>query len=327
MERNFLLSMEELPPDDILESLYKLRIRWSVQLKTVFELYDMEIHQKISVPNYQKLRSTVKRRTDQKLRLRIFDARHGKIKSQAVVKNRKGIIGADGGKGICYQCSKGDQCSFWHESNDRAQKPSPKAATPSEPSMSRCRSVSKKRSMQGKSNLGMKLRQPCRYDLKGTYTRSPCEYWHPPECQFYKTETGCKALDKCVFPHKKVEEQPNKKPNKKPKKGYYSPKRRENNDKNAVAIVKIVPQLGCEALVSQRGKQRRGNTMQKVLGPIRRIRFTQSTSRPASIPEKKGPSLGKKSTTTSPRFSTATDSPQFQTLRASRRTRRPCAPL
>ena len=37
-----------------LESLYKLRIRESAHLKTVFELYDMETHQKISVPNYQK---------------------------------------------------------------------------------------------------------------------------------------------------------------------------------------------------------------------------------------------------------------------------------
>ena len=33
--------------------------------------------------------------------------------------------------------------------------------------------------------------------------------------------------------------------------------------------------------------------MQKVLGPIRRIRFSQSTLRQASIQEKKGPSLGK----------------------------------
>ena len=32
---------------------------------------------------------------------------------------------------------------------------------------------------------------------------------------------------------------------KKPKKGYYSHKRRESDDKNAVAVVKIVPQLGC----------------------------------------------------------------------------------
>ena len=47
-----LLSMSNIPPDDILESLY---IRESAQLKTVLELYDMEIHQKISMPNYQKV--------------------------------------------------------------------------------------------------------------------------------------------------------------------------------------------------------------------------------------------------------------------------------
>ena len=46
-----LLSMSKIPSDDILESLYKLRIRESDQLKTVLELYDMEIHQKISMPN------------------------------------------------------------------------------------------------------------------------------------------------------------------------------------------------------------------------------------------------------------------------------------
>ena len=70
-----LLSVTKIPSDDILESLYKLRIRESDQLKTVLELYDMEIHQKISMPNYQKLKTTVKRRKDQKLRLRNFDAR------------------------------------------------------------------------------------------------------------------------------------------------------------------------------------------------------------------------------------------------------------
>ena len=39
-----LLSMSKIPSDDILESLCKLRIRESPQLKTVLELYDMEIH-------------------------------------------------------------------------------------------------------------------------------------------------------------------------------------------------------------------------------------------------------------------------------------------
>ena len=45
------LSMSKIPSADVLESLYTLRIRESVQLKTVLELYDMEIHQKISMLN------------------------------------------------------------------------------------------------------------------------------------------------------------------------------------------------------------------------------------------------------------------------------------
>ena len=114
-----------------------------------------------------------------------------------------------------------------------------------------------------------------------------------PSVNFY-TETGCKAGDECLFLHHKVDEQPNKKP----KKGYHSHKGRESDDKNAVAIVTIAPHLGCvsqdsDALVSQRGKQPWGNPMQKVLGSIRKVRFTKSTLRQASVREKKGPSLGK----------------------------------
>ena len=155
--------MSKSPSDDILESLYKLRIRESPQLKTVLELYDMEIHQKISMRKYEMLKTI-----DEKLRLRNFDARHGRIETGAVVENRKGMSGVEGGKGICYQwkekgqCSQGDQCSFQHESNDRAQKPDHNAATPCEPALSRGGSVSKKRSIRGKSNRGAILRHPCR---------------------------------------------------------------------------------------------------------------------------------------------------------------------
>ena len=52
-----LLSMTKIPSDDILENLYKLRMRESDQLKTVLELYDMEIHQKISMPNCKRLKT------------------------------------------------------------------------------------------------------------------------------------------------------------------------------------------------------------------------------------------------------------------------------
>ena len=46
-----LLSMTQTASDDILESLYKLRIRESDKLKTVLELYNMEIHQKKAGPD------------------------------------------------------------------------------------------------------------------------------------------------------------------------------------------------------------------------------------------------------------------------------------
>ena len=88
-----LLSMSKIPSDDVLESLYTLRIRESDQLKTVLEMGEMEIHRKISMPNYQKLKTMVKRSINQKLRLRIFDARHGKIETGGVVKSRKGGSG------------------------------------------------------------------------------------------------------------------------------------------------------------------------------------------------------------------------------------------
>ena len=64
----------------------KLRIRESAQIKNVLWFYDMEIHHKISVPNYPKLKTMVRQSIDQKLRLRNFDAKHGRIESGSVVR-------------------------------------------------------------------------------------------------------------------------------------------------------------------------------------------------------------------------------------------------
>ena len=50
---DILLSMTKISPDDVLESLYKLRILESDQLKIGSELCDMEVHQKTSKPDYQ----------------------------------------------------------------------------------------------------------------------------------------------------------------------------------------------------------------------------------------------------------------------------------
>ena len=76
-----LLSMEQFPPDDILESLYKVRLRESEKLKTVVHLYNLEIHQKRAKPHYHSLKIMVTRYIEQDLRSRNSDARDERIES------------------------------------------------------------------------------------------------------------------------------------------------------------------------------------------------------------------------------------------------------
>ena len=117
--------------------------------------------------------------------------------------------------------------------------------------------------------------------MKRTFATLPCDYWHPPKCQYYKSETGCKFGDKCSFPHWKVEEHQNEEP-------------KNGGDKSAVAIVKDVRLLGC---VSQDAESPESSAIlrkrAKVWGPIRRVRFTKATLRQANVRENQGPSLGK----------------------------------
>ena len=82
-----LLSMTKIPPDDILEGLYKVRIRESEKLKTVLELYDLEIHQKKIGPDYHRLKTMVKRSIEQDMRNKNFGARSGNFEKNAVIKN------------------------------------------------------------------------------------------------------------------------------------------------------------------------------------------------------------------------------------------------
>ena len=35
--------------------------------------------------------------------------------------------------------------------------------------------------------------------------------WHPPECLFYKTKSGCRFGEKCSYAHRQVDEQPTEK--------------------------------------------------------------------------------------------------------------------
>ena len=108
-----LLSMTQTPSNEILESLYKLRIRESEKLKTVLELYNVEIHQKILRPDYQKLKTMVKRSIEQDLRIKNFETSNGNYETSAVVKNQRVKQREQREIG----CSNGENYSFRHEQN------------------------------------------------------------------------------------------------------------------------------------------------------------------------------------------------------------------
>ena len=133
-----MLSMTQIPSDDILEGLYKLRIRESEKLKTVLELYDLETHQKKLGPDYHRLKTMVKRSIEQNLRIKNCEARNGNYERNAVV-NQETKKREQKTLGDCWQwkangqCTNGDNCSFRHDMNKRAKsrQPNPSPSSPS----------------------------------------------------------------------------------------------------------------------------------------------------------------------------------------------------
>ena len=189
--------MTKIPPDDILEVLYILRIRESEKLKNVLELYDLEIHQTKLGPDYHRLKTMVKRSIEQEFEIRIFGNRIGNFEKNAVVKNQGTKQRVQRILGDCWQwetngqCVKRDNCSFRHELKKRGK------ITPSNPSPNSFMQQNERKSSRTgrprrKSPSGRMSRWPCKDNLKRTCHDSFCEKWHPPECLFYKTKSGCR---------------------------------------------------------------------------------------------------------------------------------------
>ena len=168
-----LLSMTKLPPDDIFEGLYKLRIRESGKLKTVLELYDLELHQKKLGPDYHRLKTMVKRSIEQDIRNKNFGARNGNNEKNAVVKNQGTKQRVQRILGDCWQwesngqCVKGDNCSFRHEINERGK--IRQSNTISE--FLSCSRMSEKH-REPEVPVGRMSRWPCKDYLKGTCNNS-----------------------------------------------------------------------------------------------------------------------------------------------------------
>ena len=276
--------MTQILSDDILEGLYKLRIRESEKLKTVLELYNVEIHQKKAGPDDHRLKTMVKRNIEQNLRIQNFEARNGNYEANAVVKNQGTKQREQRTQGECWQWktngqfSKGNNCSFRHDINKRAKTTQPNSFRSSSTRQNE-RNASRTRSPRGKSPSGRMFRLPCKDYLKGTCTNSFCEKWHPPECLSYKKENRCRFGEKCSYAHRQVEERPSRRSEK-------------NGDKSAVAMLKSTRQLGSVFQDMEPPKSssilRKSSDIRK---PIRCVQFTKAVVRHADIRDQ-NPSLG-----------------------------------
>ena len=77
-----------------------------INTNTVLELYELEIHQKISKPDSQRDKTMVKRSIDSKIRARNFEARNERVETKTVVKDRRGQRGVARGLGKLSMGSK-----------------------------------------------------------------------------------------------------------------------------------------------------------------------------------------------------------------------------
>ena len=208
--------MTKIPHADILEGLYELRIRESEseKLKTVLELYNMEIHQKKAGPDYHRLKTMVKRSIEQNLRIKIFEARKGNYETNAVVKNQGTKQRGQRILGDCWQwqtngqCSKGDNCSFRHDMNERAKPTTPNPSPSSSPRQNE-RNASRTRSPRGKSPSGRMSRWPCKdyskelapiHSVKSGILQNACSTSRRKDAD----------LGKSALLHRQVEEQPSR---------------------------------------------------------------------------------------------------------------------
>ena len=116
--------MTKIQHDDILEGLYKLRIRES----------DLETHQKKLGPDYYRLKTMVRRSIEQEILNKNFGNRIGNFEKNAVVKNQGTKQRGQRILGDCWQwetngqCVKGSNCSVRHDMNKRG------TSSPSNPS-------------------------------------------------------------------------------------------------------------------------------------------------------------------------------------------------
>ena len=253
----------------------------------------------------------VKRSIEQDLRNKNFGTRNGNHEKNAAVTNQGTQQRVQRILGDCWQwefngqCSRGDNCSFRHDTNERAEitqsNPSPNSFVQQNE-----RKSSRTRSPRRRSPSGRMSRWLCKDYFKGTCINPFCTRWR------VVADLG----EKCFYAHRQVDEQPSK-------------RSKKNDDKSTVAMLKKgdwqergpvtdqspdrsgkldkrcdkklgqksskrrssdARQLGCvfQDMKPPKSVLRKSSDMQK---PIQRVKFTKIIARHTNIRDK-NPSLG-----------------------------------
>ena len=205
-------------------SVEEQRVPESVQLQTALALYDQKTVRNNGQTSYSRLKISVRRHIDQMKRTQNFRVRSEVVERGAVTKGQKGKKAYVERKvGECFQWkahgqfSKGDSCSFSHDKlvqrdlyggqrrKGRSSSPAPNSKAKTDEGEEK---FSKTSGNREESSSDKRSEIPCRYKK---WKKKSCEYWHPPVCQNYKSETGCKYGRTCFFRHVEAEEKPSKK--------------------------------------------------------------------------------------------------------------------
>ena len=169
----------------------------------------------------------VKRSTEKNLRIKNFEARNGNYERNAVVKNQETkqrvqkncmrLLAVEKPTGSVLKTTIAVSVTISMRAKSTQPNPSPSSSTRQNDG-----NANKTKSSRGRSPSGRMSR--CKDYFKGICTNSFCEKWHPPECLFYKSKSGCRFWVSALM-CTQVEEQPSK-------------RSKKNGDKSAVDMLK-----------------------------------------------------------------------------------------
>ena len=199
------LSIQEVPPDSILESFFRTQLTKSDQLRNVLAMYDMELVQHESKPSYQRSKTWWKRSWIRSRRLVISwpdmkepsqehpqKAKAGRNQSALSVNKENATDGRQ--KEYVAEVKRG--------ASPRSSSPAPNSQT-----SNHWKNALRSKQPTGSSPSGKGSQRPCRDFLAGNCTNPSYDSWHPPECFHYKSQSGCTFGDNCSFFHREADRQ------------------------------------------------------------------------------------------------------------------------